>query len=297
MSRKKTFLLISFLVVVWGLSWPIYKIALPFTPPLLFAGMRTLFGGILIAVLLFPKRDSIRWKANWKIYVTSAIFNVVLFYSLQTVGLRFLPSGLFSVLVYLQPVLVGILAWLWLGESMTPIKIIGLIIGFLGVAAVSSGGFSGHISVTGIILALLTGISWAIGTAFVKRVSQKVDSMWLVAFQFIIGGTFLTALGSAVEKFSAIVWNAPYVFGLIFGIILGISASWVVYFTLVNHGDASKVASYTFLVPLISVFSGTLFLHEPFTVNLLTGLVLIAVSIYLVNRKPIIKIEKTKEAA
>lgn len=297
MSRKKTFLLISFLVVVWGLSWPIYKIALPFTPPLLFAGMRTLFGGILIAVLLFPKRDSIRWKANWKIYVTSAIFNVVLFYSLQTVGLRFLPSGLFSVLVYLQPVLVGILAWLWLGESMTPIKIIGLIIGFLGVAAVSSGGFSGHISVTGIILALLTGISWAIGTAFVKRVSQKVDSMWLVAFQFIIGGTFLTALGSAVEKFSAIVWNAPYVFGLIFGIILGISASWIVYFTLVNHGDASKVASYTFLVPLISVFSGTLFLHEPFTVNLLTGLVLIAVSIYLVNRKPIIKIEKTKEAA
>lgn len=297
MSRKKTFLLISFLVVVWGLSWPIYKIALPSTPPLLFAGMRTLFGGILIAVLLFPKRDSIRWKANWKIYVTSAIFNVVLFYSLQTVGLRFLPSGLFSVLVYLQPVLVGILAWLWLGESMTPIKIIGLIIGFLGVAAVSSGGFSGHISVTGIILALLTGISWAIGTAFVKRVSQKVDSMWLVAFQFIIGGTFLTALGSAVEKFSAIVWNAPYVFGLIFGIILGISASWIVYFTLVNHGDASKVASYTFLVPLISVFSGTLFLHEPFTVNLLTGLVLIAVSIYLVNRKPIIKIEKTKEAA
>jgi drug/metabolite transporter (DMT)-like permease len=285
LSRSKTIGLITFLVVVWGISWPIYKIALAYTPPLLFAGMRTLLGGFLLAFLYAAKWKQIRWRENWLIYVLSSVFNVILFYGLQTVGLLYMPSGLFSVIVYLQPVLVGIFAWLWLGEAMTALKITGLIIGFLGVAAVSGGGLSGHIAIIGIVMALVTALSWSIGTVYVKKVSLRVDSIWLVAFQCIIGGMVLTASGSITEQWSDITWNIPYLSGLIFGIIIGISASWVVYFTLVTSGDASKVASYTFLVPLNSVFSGTLFLQEPFSVYLLIGLVLIAISIYLVNRK------------
>jgi drug/metabolite transporter (DMT)-like permease len=285
LSRGQSFALITSLVVVWGASWPIYKIALAYTPPLLFAGMRTLLGGLLLAALLFSKRDLIRWKENWPVYLISSVFNVILFYGLQTVGLLFMPSGLFSVLVYLQPVLVGIFAWMWLGEPMTASKIIGLIIGFLGVATVSAGGFSGHIAAIGIVLALVTGFSWAIGTVYVKKQSGRVDSLWLVAFQCTFGGIVLTGAGTLSESWPSIVWNAPYVFGLVFGIVIGITASWAIYFKLVKSGDASKVASYTFLVPLISVFSGTLFLKEPFTINLVIGLVLIGVSIYLVNQK------------
>lgn len=95
----------------------------------------------------------------------------------------------------------------------------------------------------------------------------------------IIGvlGVALSTVGSITEKWSDIVWNEHYLIGLVFGIVLGISASWVVYFKLVNSGDASKVASYTFLVPLISVLSRTLFLNESFTINLLVGLVLIGI--------------------
>ncbi|WP_047151125.1 DMT family transporter [Aneurinibacillus tyrosinisolvens] len=297
LSRTKTVSLIAFLVIIWGIAWPIYKTALPYTPPLLFAGMRTLLGGLLLAVLLYPKRKQIRWKENWPIYFISSVFNVTLFYGLQTVGLMYTPSGLFSVIVYLQPVLVGIFAWLWLGESMSLLKVIGLLIGFLGVIMVSAGGFSGHIAMLGIVLALITGLCWAIGTVYVKKVSTRVDSMWLSAIQCIIGGIALTGVGSGMEKWSSIVWNGPYLFGLIFGIVLGISASWVVYFTLVNLGDASKVASYTFLVPLISVLTGTLFLGEPFTIDLLIGLVLIAISIYLVNRKSKPSMEQSKEVA
>lgn len=286
LSRKATVLLIAFLVAVWGVSWPIYKIALEYTPPLLFAALRTLLGGLLLAVLYVSKRKEIQWKRNWPIYVISSVFNVSLFYGLQTVGLMYVPSGLFSVIVYLQPVLVGIMAWLWLGESMNGLKIFGLVLGVGGVLAVSAGGLSGHVALPGIVIGILTAISWAIGTVYVKKISGRVDAIWLVAFQCIIGGICLTAAGSVSESWSAIVWNAHLWTGLSFGIVLGISASWVVYFTLVNAGDASKIASYTFLVPLISVFSGTLFLHEAFSAFLVLGLVLIAVSIYLVNRKP-----------
>ncbi|KIL36455.1 membrane protein [Cohnella kolymensis] len=286
LSRAKSLSLITFLVIVWGVSWPIYKIALDYTPPLLFAGMRTFFGGLLLVVLYLSKWKQIRWKENWPIYLISSVFNVIIFYGLQTIGLMLTPSGLFSVIVYLQPVLVGIFAWLWLGEPMNALKLFGLILGFLGVAAVSTGGLSGHIAIMGIVFALITAIGWGIGTVYVKKVSHRTDSIWLVAFQCLIGGFVLSAAGSVTEGWSNIVWNGPYLFGLIFGTFLGISASWVVYFTLVNSGDAGKVASYTFLVPLVSVICGTLFLHEPFSMYLLLGLALIAVSIYLVNRKP-----------
>jgi drug/metabolite transporter (DMT)-like permease len=297
MSRIKTVSLVGFLVVVWGISWPIYKIALDYTPPILFAGMRTLFGGLLLAILFFSKRDRIRWKENWRIYSISALFNVVLFFGLQTYGLMFLPSGLFSVLVYLQPVLVGLLAWIWLGESMSVLKIIGLTIGFIGVITVSSGGFSGHIAIVGIILALLTGICWSFGTIYVKKVANRVDSMWLTTFQFIIGGIFLSGLGIGTENYRDIIWNSSYISGLLFGAILGVAASWITYITLVNNGDASKVASFTFMVPLISVFTSSIFLKEAFTTNLLFGLIFIVCSIYLVNRKPKVKKEPAEHDA
>ncbi|MGR6761082.1 DMT family transporter [Paenibacillus polymyxa] len=285
LTTAKRIMMIALLVVLWGISWPIYKIALEYTPPLLFAGLRTLLGGLLLGAILAPRWNRIRWKENWRVYAISGIFNVVLFYGLQTVGLMYVPSGLFSVLVYLQPVLVGIFAWMWLGESMSKLKVIGLIIGFLGVAAVSVGGFSGHVAIAGVIIAIITAVSWALGTVYVKKVNQRVDSLWLVAFQCTLGGIVLTGAGSVTESWSDIVWNVPYVSGLVFGTVLGISLSWLLYFTLVNSGDASKVASYTFLVPVISVFVSSMLLHESITAFLLIGLVLIGFSIYLVNRR------------
>ncbi|KAF6578280.1 DMT family transporter [Paenibacillus sp. EKM212P] len=285
LTTAKRMMMIALLVVLWGISWPIYKVALEFTPPLLFAGLRTLLGGLLLGVILVPRWNRIRWKENWRVYAISGIFNVVLFYGLQTVGLMYVPSGLFSVLVYLQPVLVGIFAWMWLGEAMSRLKVIGLVIGFLGVAAVSVGGFSGHVAVAGVIIAIITAVSWALGTVYVKKVNQRVDSLWLVAFQCTLGGIVLTGAGTVTESWSDIVWNVPYVSGLIFGTVLGISLSWLLYFTLVNSGDASKVASYTFLVPVISVFVSSLVLGEAITAFLLIGLILIGLSIYLVNRR------------
>ncbi|QYK63268.1 DMT family transporter [Paenibacillus sp. S25] len=285
LTTAKRMMMIALLVVLWGISWPIYKVALEFTPPLLFAGLRTLLGGLLLGAILVPRWNRIRWKENWRVYAISGIFNVVLFYGLQTVGLMYVPSGLFSVLVYLQPVLVGIFAWMWLGEAMSRLKVIGLIIGFLGVAAVSVGGFSGHVAVAGVIIAIITAVSWALGTVYVKKVNQRVDSLWLVAFQCTLGGIVLTGAGTVTENWSDIVWNVPYVSGLVFGTVLGISLSWLLYFTLVNSGDASKVASYTFLVPVISVFVSSLVLGEAITAFLLIGLILIGLSIYLVNRR------------
>lgn len=286
LSRTRTVLFLAFLVLVWGLCWPIYKIALNYTPPILFSGMRTLLGGILLLLFTIPRYKQIRLKDTWYIYLISTVFNVILFFGLQTVGLQYLPSGLFSVIVYFQPVLVGIFAWLWLGERMSGMKIFGLILGFLGVVVISFKSFSGQLSVTGIVLALITALSWALGTIFVKKVGNKVDALWLITIQCLIGGAVMTAAGIHTENFSNIEWTIPYMSGLLYGAIFGIPLAWLAYFFLVRSGEASKVATSTFLVPLIAIVTGTIFLHEAITIYLVIGLILIITSIYCVNHKP-----------
>lgn len=287
MSRKiawPVLFLTGVLVLMWGLSWPVYKFGLHYTPPLLFAGMRTILGGLVLLVVALPRWKELRWKERWPIYVTSCFFNVILFFGLQTVGLVYLPSGLFSVLVYLEPVLVGILAWMWLGEPLTPRKIVGLVLGFLGVAACSWQRLSGNGSWAGTVLGLMVAVSWAIGTVYLKRVQNKVDPLWLVTVQCLLGGAVMTAAGSLTEHWSDIRWTAPFLATLAFGMFIGVSTSWLIWFRLVQMGQVSRVAAVTFLVPVISVAISAIFLHEPVTLSLFAGLVLIAGSIYLVNR-------------
>ncbi|MBT2757766.1 DMT family transporter [Mesobacillus foraminis] len=283
--NKRWFLMMAGLIIIWSVSWPIYKLALEFTPPLLFAGLRCLLGGVLLGLVIWKTHDRIQWGKNWKIYVVTGTLNIALFYGLQTVGLKLVPSGLFSVIVYFQPILVGLLAWLWLGESMTIPKVLGLVLGFLGVISVSAEGFSGHVSILGIILGLLSALSWALGTVYTKKNAYSVDSLWMVSFQCLIGGVVLMIAGLSSEKWTSIVWNGTYLLGLTFGTILGIATSWILYVTLVKTGDASVVATFTFLVPMLAVVIGTVFLNEPFTKLLFLGIILIVASIYLVNKK------------
>ncbi|AWB43066.1 EamA family transporter [Paenibacillus sp. CAA11] len=286
LSRSRSLLLLAVLILIWGINWPLSKYALAYTPPVLFSGLRTLLGGLVLLFVALPRLKQLRFRETWSIYFISAVVNVTLYYGLQTIGLRYLPSGLFSVIVFLQPVFVGIFSWLWLGEPMFLRKIIGFILGFAGVAAVSAGGVSGHISIAGILLGIGSALSWGLGTIYVKKIGGRVDSIWLVTLQCVIGGILLMAGGLATEKWSDIHWNTPFTLDLLFISIFVIAIGWLIYYKLVNAGEASKVASYTFLIPLVAIVCGIVFLHEPFTMYLLLGLILIVTSILLVNRKP-----------
>jgi drug/metabolite transporter (DMT)-like permease len=286
LSKTKTVLLLAFLVFIWGINWPLSKYALNFTPPVLFAGLRTFLGGLLLLIYALPRYKKLQFKKNGPIYALSALLNIIIFYGLQTVGLQFMPAGLFSAIVFLQPVLLGIFSWVWLGEAMYGVKIVGLIIGFLGVGVISLNGLMGHLSVIGTLLALGTALGWALGTVYVKKTGDRVDAIWMVTMQLLIGGIFLTGLGLGTEKWSDMTWNVPFVSLLAFISIFVIALGWLAFFTLVGAGEASTVGSYTFIIPLVAVISSAFFLHEPIPLNLIGGLLLVVISILCVTIRP-----------
>ena len=295
-KRRFVVLAFSLLVLFWGSAFSVVKVGLDFSPPVLFAGLRTLLGGLAMVLVALLWGGSPNLRRDWPVFLLLSLFNVVLFIGLQTYAILYLPSGSAAVLIYLQPILVGLLAWLILGETLTAAKILGLLLGFSGIVAVSAGSISGAenaISPTGVVFGAASALSWALGTVYFKKYEARVSTLWAVAMSFLIGGVVLTPLGLSVERLGEISWSGTFVASLLYASLVGTSLAWVIWFALVRAGEASRVASYIFAVPLTAVLIGVVFLDEPLGYTLLIGAAFVVCGIYLVNRVP----RRSKEAA
>ena len=288
-KRRFVVLAFSLLVLFWGSAFSIVKIGLDYSPPVLFAGLRSVLGGLAMVLAALWWGGSPNLRRDWPVFLLLALFNVVLFIGLQTYAILYLPSGSAAVLVYLQPILVGLLAWLILGETLTAAKFFGLLLGFSGIAAVSAGSISGAenaISLTGVALGAGSAFFWALGTVYFKKYEARVSTLWAVAVPFLVGGVILTALGLLVESWGEVSWEGVFVASLLYSGLVGISLAWMIWFALVRAGEASRVASYIFAVPLTAVLIGVVFLEESLGYTLLIGAACVVCGIYLVNREP-----------
>jgi len=276
---------IVLLVLAWGSTFAAVKVGLDSAPPLLFGGMRSMLGGALMVVLAFARSGRPRLRESWPAYAVLTLLNVVLFFSLQTLAILELPSGLAAVLIYLQPVLTGVLAAPLLGESLTWLKVGGLLVGFAGIVVVSAGAIEGHVSGLGVAYAVAGALAWALGTIAFKRYADRVDVWWAVALPFLVGGVVMTLGGAAVEG-TAIAWSEEFLVAFVYSAAIGTALSWSLWFGLVGSGEAGRVASYIFFVPLVSLVIGGLYLHETLGPSLLAGAALVIVGVFLVNRPP-----------
>jgi drug/metabolite transporter (DMT)-like permease len=288
-KRRFVVLAFSLLVLFWGSAFAVVKVGLDFSTPILFAGLRSLLGGLAMVAVAILWGGSPNLRRDWPVFLLLALFNVVIFIGLQTYAILHLPSGSAAVLVYLQPILVGLLAWLILGEELSIAKIVGLLLGFSGIVAVSAGSFSGAanaISPLGVALGASSALSWALGTVYFKKFEARVSTLWAVAVPFLVGGVMLMALGLVVEPWGGVSWTGEFLASILYSSLVGISAAWVIWFALVRAGEASRVAAYIFAVPLTAVLIGVVFLDEPMSYTLLIGAALVVCGIYLVNRQP-----------
>jgi O-acetylserine/cysteine efflux transporter len=288
-KRRFGALAFAVLVIAWGSSFSVVKIGLEDAPPVLFVGGRTLVAGVLMTAIASAWGGALNFRRDWRVFGFLAVFNVALFVGFQTFAVLYLPSGTAAVLIYLQPILVGIFAWLFLGESLTPTKVFGLLLGFAGIVAVSSAGLlgaPGDVTPVGVACGVASALFWALGTVGFKKYEARVSTLWAVAVPFLAGGVALSALGFLLESPSDISWTGPLISSVLYSALVGTGLAWLLFFGLVRAGEASRVASYIFVVPLAAVVIGALLLDEGLGPPLLVGATLVVSGIYLVNRTP-----------
>ena len=285
-DRRLAVLAFVLVVLFWSSSFAAVKIGLEDSPPLLFAGLRTILGGVLVMVVALVWGGDPKFRRDWRIFAVLAVFNVAAFIGLQTFTVMHLPSGTAAVLIYLQPILVGFLAWMILGESLTAVKVVGLLLGFSGIAAVSLGGFRevAGVTPTGVALGIASALFWALGTVFFKKYESRVSTLWAVATPFLAGGISLTALGLVIESPTDVSWTGSFVVALLYSALVGTGLAWLLFFGLVRAGEASRVSSFIFFVPLVAVLIGALLLDEALSPSLALGAALVVTGIYLANK-------------
>lgn len=273
------------LVLAWSSTFAAVKIGLQEAPPILFAGLRSVLGGAVMVLLAASRSGGPRLRGNLGVYAVLTALNVVGFFGLQTLAIQELPSGLAAVLVYLQPVITGVLAAWLLGERLSANKVAGLLLGFGGIVVVSAGALNGHVSALGVGYAVASAVLWSAGTVAFKLTQGRVDAWWAVAVPFLVGGAVLTVAGLLTEA-RHVGWTWQFVAALGYSGLLGTALAWALWFTLVASGEASLASTYIFFVPVASLAIGALVLHERIGLSLLAGAALVVLGVSLVNRRP-----------
>jgi len=259
------------------------------------AFVRTFVASLFLGTIILIKKEHPQFikavKKEWKYFILLGIVGIALFNITQNVGQYYTSSVLGGVIQNINPLIILLLAVIFLHEVITRNKIIGMIIGFLGmIVVVFSGQNIAEIlnsqTFLGNILMLGSAICWAVYSILNKKVLKKYSALHLTTIALIVGWIILLPLAIIFEDVNTITSLSLKSWSII--LYLAIFSSGLTYF-LWNYAlgrmDASKVSVFVFFVPIIAIGIGVLFLKEPITIFTLIGIVLVLFGIYLTEKK------------
>lgn len=279
--------LVALFVVMWSSSFAAAKIAMQVSPPLLFLGLRfSLAGLVLLGLYLILGGPRPKRLIDWGKLALLGILNQAGFQGLAWLAMGKVSSGLAAVIISMNPIFIAFLAVPMLGEVMSFRRLLGLLLGLLGVYIVLnsritvSGDDVGGVALMGGALA-----SVVLGAVLFKKWDTGAALPINVGVQFISAGVFLFAFGLAFEDFGDMTFNAHY-FSIMAYIVLGVSIGGVaLWFYLLSHGSASDASALHFLMPPFGLMFGWLALDERVAMGDMIGIVPIAIGIWLATHK------------
>jgi drug/metabolite transporter (DMT)-like permease len=284
------------LCLVWSSAFVFVQLALRDASAAQFAAMRSAVAvPVLLVGLLVQDRAGLRAALRLRRVhaygVVLGAVNVAGFIGLQTAGFARSGIGFGAVLIYSQPLLVAIMARLWLAERLRPRQVVGLLAGWAGVALVVLGEASGAGATTGVGAAVLlflgAAVCFAIGTVVVKAVTAGPGAVPLgpaLLLAFVYGSVPLVVLGLADG--APVDWSWTLVVSTVYSGGISLAGGYLLQFALLERGDAGVVSSYVFAVPVLAAVYGVLLFDEPMSAGLVAGAAAVAVGVLLVTLPP-----------
>jgi drug/metabolite transporter (DMT)-like permease len=297
MSERKSHLdivAVALLVVccfLWGLNQVAAKAALPEIGALWQAALRSSGATLLVwlwakgrGIPLFERDATLRGGL-----VAGALFGAEFFCIF--VGLQFTTASRMVVFIYIAPFVVALgMPLIARSERLGALQAAGLVLAFAGVAWAFSEGFSrpaaGPMQWLGDGLGVLAGVLWGATTLAIRASALgQASAEKTLLYQLAVSAVLLLAgalVGAAPlpHRLSPLAWGS-----LAFQIVIVSFASYLVWFWLIRHYPATRLASFTMLTPVFGLVLGALLLAEPVTARLLFALATVASGIVLVNRR------------
>jgi drug/metabolite transporter (DMT)-like permease len=277
------------LAFVFGANNVLIKLGNDGLQPVFFAAMRSVLAGAVLASWMLWRRISFRtdlWRAGLLI---GGAFAAEFFFLFIALDLTTVVRA--SVLFYAMPLWLAVAAhFLFPGERLTALRMIGFGLGFAAVVLVLAGQAPGDAmaahSLAGDLAALAAGMCWALIVVCARLTPlQAAPPETQLFWQLAVSAPLLLALaplygGEFVRDFDGVQ------LAIFLTHSLTIASCFVFWFWLLLRYPASSVASFSFLTPVLSAGLGWLLLGEAVTANLPVALALLVAGLILINRRP-----------
>jgi O-acetylserine/cysteine efflux transporter len=266
--------LVALLAAIDAVCYAAIKAGLPFAPPLRFAGLRAVIGGVaLLAALRVAGRDLWPARRLWPWIAALSLTGTVIGYAAMFASPGRTGAGLASVLGNTGPLILVVLARLVLGESLSTAKVTALIFGFAGVSLIAypAIGAIGALGAATVALPLLAAMGTASESVIFKRADAGSAFLSVAAWQLIMGGGVLLALSGGFERGAAIVWSPAFVALLLFLGLVGTGVALATWYWLVQREEVGRLGLLLFLVPVLGFLVGILTFGEPVRVQEVVG--------------------------
>lgn len=272
-------------VVLWSTGFIGAKFGLPYSEPATFLTLRLVIVATILGILALATHAP--WPRSKMEFVHLSVAGLLLqgvylggvFASIS----HGVEAGVSALIVGIQPLLTAAVAGPFLGERVTRVQWLGLVLGLAGVALVVANKIGGGTGTAfGYALSIMALIGITIGTVYQKRFCPMIDLRSGNAVQFAVCAVMFLGFAAAFET-RHVEWTGRFVFALTWlCLVLSLGAISLLYL-LIRRGAAARVASLFYLVPPCTALFAYFLFGETLSVQALAGMGLAVIGVALVN--------------
>src|SRR5262245_7526706 len=270
--------------LIWGSTFLAIRIAVDSIPPLLMMGVRCVAAGLLLVSWATLRGERVTARAWAHATVAGALMFGGAYGALAWAEQR-IPSGVAALVVATLPLWVSALEWAQRGRRPSPRALIGVALGFGGVALLVMRGGGAPLALVPIVVVILGEGAWAVGSLYARPPRLPKSVAMNAGMPLLAGGVLLILTSLAVGEGRAFhahdVSNAS-VAALAYLVIFGSIVAFSAYAWLMQVSPAWRVGTHAYVNPLIAVALGAAVASEPLSPALIGSAVVIAGSVALI---------------
>ncbi|MBE0624196.1 MAG: DMT family transporter [Burkholderiales bacterium] len=263
------------LAALWGGSFLFMRIGAPQFGAIPMAGLRTGIAAlVLVGVMLWRGKIRELGIAPWRLFTTGLVSSAIPFVCFGFAALS-LKAGFSAILNATAPFWGALVAFAWLGDRLTKLRVAGLAVGFAGVVVLVWGKLSFGSGGAGpaIIAVLLATLCYGIAVNYAKRYLAGIGSLASATGSQIGAAVAMAPL--LLASWPAVMPDLTAWLAVIAMAVLCTAIAYLLYFRLILRVGATRTIAVTFLIPIFGMFWGWIFLAEAVTWNMAAGTVVI----------------------
>ena len=276
------------LSALWGSSYLFIKIAVDgyLSPPELIL-LRLLIATIVLYLVVRWRGQRLpRERRVWRSFAVMGLVGAAMPFLLIAWGETMMDSSLAAILNATVPIMTVLLAHvLTRTERLTPTRLLGVLLGFVGVLVLVAGPSArGHAAQwPGVVALLVASLCYAFVAIFARSNLRDVPPELASTGQMFFGAIFLAVPGAVATVTARHAPEMGALAAMLALALLGTVGAYLLYYRLIARVGATRTTMSTYLLPVFAVVYGALFLHEPVGPRLLLGFALILLGVAVVN--------------